>query len=168
MAGGGGAAIAAAAAAVVEVPLLFESGMEGGFDATIAILADEDVRAERAGVAGSSRRSSERSARQLSQQEKAHRATYVVINDGTVEELEAKLSAVLDMLRDEPARRHGARSRQAHDRDAPRRRPLGGAAAAARGGAVARAASRSVLPRSALPWSGSCSRCRCSRRRSRS
>jgi dephospho-CoA kinase len=40
----------------------------------------------------------ERSARQLSQEEKAARATYVVTNSGTVEELEAELSAVLDKL----------------------------------------------------------------------
>jgi dephospho-CoA kinase len=40
----------------------------------------------------------ERSARQLSQDEKAQRATYVVVNDGSVEELESQLSAILDML----------------------------------------------------------------------
>jgi dephospho-CoA kinase len=85
-------------AAVVEVPLLFESGLDGVFDATIAVIADEGVRAERAGARGHAALA-ERSARQLSQQEKAHRATYVVVNDGTVEELEAKLSAVLEMLR---------------------------------------------------------------------
>jgi dephospho-CoA kinase len=94
-------ALAAAAdppvAAVVEVPLLFESGMDGVFDATIAVVADEDVRAERAGGRGHEALA-ERSARQLSQQEKAHRATYVVVNDGTVEELESKLSALLEML----------------------------------------------------------------------
>ncbi len=32
-------------AAVVEVPLLFESGMDGAFEATIAVIADEDLRA---------------------------------------------------------------------------------------------------------------------------
>ncbi len=84
-------------AAVVEVPLLFESGMEGAFDATIAILADERVRSERAGARGHEALD-ERAARQLSQQEKANRATYVVDNDGTVDQLEAKLSAVLEML----------------------------------------------------------------------
>jgi len=84
-------------AAVVEVPLLFESGMDGVFDATIAVIADEDVRAERAGARGHEALA-ERSARQLSQQEKAHRATYVVVNDGTFEELESKLSALLEML----------------------------------------------------------------------
>ena len=84
-------------AAVVEVPLLFESGMEGQFDATIAVVASEDLRASRAGARGHEALD-ERSARQLTQQEKAHRATYVVVNDGTVEELGSKLSSLLEML----------------------------------------------------------------------
>lgn len=84
-------------AAVVEVPLLFEAGMAGAFDATIAIVADEELRASRAAARGH-QALSERAARQLSQQEKAQRATYVVVNDGTVEELESKLSHVLEML----------------------------------------------------------------------
>ena len=84
-------------ALVVEVPLLFESGMEGQFDATIAVIASEDVRAERAGARGHEALEA-RSARQLSQQEKAHRATYVVVNEGTVEELASKLSSLLEML----------------------------------------------------------------------
>ena len=84
-------------AAVVEVPLLFESGMENVFDVTIAVVTDEDVRARRAGSRGHEALA-ERSARQLSQQEKAERATYVVPNDDSVDTLESKLSAVLDML----------------------------------------------------------------------
>ncbi len=40
----------------------------------------------------------QREARQLSQEEKAARSTFVVVNDGGVEELEAKLSAILAML----------------------------------------------------------------------
>ncbi len=84
-------------AAVVEVPLLFESGMEGQFDATIAVIVDESVRASRAEGRGHEALA-ERLARQLSQEEKAHRATYVVVNDGTFEELESKLSALLEML----------------------------------------------------------------------
>ena len=86
------------AVAVVEVPLLFESGMEAAFDATIAIVADEAVRSDRAGGRGHAA-VAERTARQLSQEEKAARAQYVVVNDGTPAELEAALSAVLDMLR---------------------------------------------------------------------
>jgi dephospho-CoA kinase len=85
-------------AAVVEVPLLFESGMESVFDATIVVVADEDVRARRAGARGHEALA-ERSARQLSQQEKAERATYVVSNEDSIDTLESKLSTVLDMLR---------------------------------------------------------------------
>jgi len=84
-------------AAVVETPLLFEGGLEAGYDATIAVIADEDVRAARA-AARRHHAVDERSARQLSQEEKAARATYVVTNSGTVDELEAELSAVLDKL----------------------------------------------------------------------
>jgi dephospho-CoA kinase len=84
-------------AGVVEVPLLFESGMERAFDATIAVIADEGLRAARATGRGHDALD-ERLARQLTQQEKAQRATYVVRNDGDTDELEAKLSEVLDML----------------------------------------------------------------------
>lgn len=84
-------------AVIVEVPLLFESGMDHGFDATIAVIADEEVREQRASARGHAALS-ERSARQLSQQEKSQRATYTVTNHGTMEELERELSAILDML----------------------------------------------------------------------
>jgi dephospho-CoA kinase len=84
-------------AAVVEVPLLFESGMEAAFDATIAVIADEDVRADRAAARGHAS-VAERAGRQLSQEEKAQRADYEVRNDGTLEELREKLSRVLARL----------------------------------------------------------------------
>jgi dephospho-CoA kinase len=84
-------------AAVVEVPLLFESGMDDVFDATIAVVADEELRESRAGARGHEA-VAERAARQLTQKEKAQRATYVVVNDGTVEELGSKLSALLEKL----------------------------------------------------------------------
>lgn len=84
-------------ALVVEVPLLFEAGMEAAFDATIAVVADEDVRARRAGARGHAGLD-ERVRRQLTQAEKADRATFVVANSGTVEALEAELAAVLAKL----------------------------------------------------------------------
>ncbi len=86
-----------ARALVVEVPLLFESGLDDGYDATIAVIADEEIRAQRAGSRGHEA-VDERTRRQLSQQEKADRATYVVRNDGSVAELEEELSAVLERL----------------------------------------------------------------------
>lgn len=84
-------------AAVVEVPLLFESGMGAVFDATIAVVADEDVRVERAGARGHAS-VAERAGRQLSQEEKAQRADYEVRNDGTLDELRETLSRVLARL----------------------------------------------------------------------
>ena len=85
-------------AAVNEVPLLFEAGMEAGFDATLVIVAPEELRAERAGARGHAA-VAERESRQLSQEEKAARATYVVVNDGTIDDLQAKLSEVLAKLK---------------------------------------------------------------------
>jgi dephospho-CoA kinase len=84
-------------AAVIEVPLLFESGLDHGFDATIAVIADEQTREARASARGHEALA-ERGARQLTQEEKSQRATYTVRNDSTTAELESKLSAILDML----------------------------------------------------------------------
>jgi dephospho-CoA kinase len=87
------------AVAVVEVPLLFEAGMGPAFDATVAIVADDAARMLRAGARGTDALS-DREARQLSQEEKASRATFVVSNDGTIEELEAALEALWPRLRE--------------------------------------------------------------------
>ncbi len=84
-------------AAVVEVPLLFEAGQGEMYDATIAVVSEEELRRERASARGHAS-VDERAARQLSQEEKAERATFVVRNDGTEQELEHELSAVLDKL----------------------------------------------------------------------
>jgi dephospho-CoA kinase len=81
-------------AAVVEVPLLFESGMEGGFDHTVAVVAEEGVRSERAAARGHAGLDS-RTGRQLGQEEKAARADFVVRNEGTLDELREELSSVL-------------------------------------------------------------------------
>ncbi|HYZ71201.1 MAG TPA: dephospho-CoA kinase [Thermoleophilaceae bacterium] len=84
-------------AAVVEVPLLFEAGMETGFEATVAIVAPERTRNERAGARGHPGTES-RTSRQLSQEEKAERANHVVENDGDLASLERKMADVLDAL----------------------------------------------------------------------
>lgn len=85
-------------AAVVEVPLLFESGMDSAFDHTIAVVADEELRAERAAARGHEA-VEQRTGRQLSQDEKSQRADYTVRNDGTVDELKAELGRVLESIR---------------------------------------------------------------------
>jgi dephospho-CoA kinase len=83
--------------AVIEVPLLFEGGREKVFDTTVSIVAAEDVRRERAAARGHALVDA-REARQLTQEEKADRAEHVIVNDGSVADLEAALSALLAKL----------------------------------------------------------------------
>jgi dephospho-CoA kinase len=86
--------------AVVEVPLLFEAAMEDAFDASVAVIATDQVRESRLrergqpGLAG-------REGRQLDQDEKAARADHVIRNDGTVEELERAVAELIEELRRE-------------------------------------------------------------------
>lgn len=84
--------------AVVEVPLLFESGMEGVFDTSVAVVTSDEVRRARAEARGHAL-VGEREARQLDQGEKAERAEHVIENDGTPEDLERALSALVEKLR---------------------------------------------------------------------
>jgi dephospho-CoA kinase len=84
-------------AAVVETPLLFEAGMEGLYDATVAVIAPEGLRAERAAARGHAA-VDERNAAQITQAEKAERADHVVVNDGTEEQLKERLAALLSEL----------------------------------------------------------------------
>jgi dephospho-CoA kinase len=84
-------------AAVVEVPLLFESEMESVFDHTLAVVAEEELRARRAGERGHAAVES-RAGRQLGQEEKAGRADFVVRNDGTLDELKEELSRFLGTI----------------------------------------------------------------------
>jgi dephospho-CoA kinase len=81
-------------AAVVETPLLFEAGLGGMYDQTIAVIAPEAVRQARAAARGH-KAVSERDAAQLSQDEKAAQADHVVVNDGSEEQLRERLAAVL-------------------------------------------------------------------------
>src|SRR4051794_31592953 len=88
---------AATEVAVIEVPLLFETGMEGAFDTTVSVVASEEARRERAGARGH-KLVDEREARQLPQDAKADRADHVVRNDGTLEDLEAALASLIAEL----------------------------------------------------------------------
>jgi dephospho-CoA kinase len=83
--------------AVIEVPLLFESGGEKRFDTTVAVVTADEVRRERAAARGHAL-VDEREARQLAQHEKAARAEHIVENDGSVEDLERALSALVEKL----------------------------------------------------------------------
>src|SRR5581483_1359157 len=83
--------------AVAEVPLLFETGMEAAFDATVCVVASEEARRERAARRGTGLLEG-RAGRQLPQEEKARRATFVVENDGDLAELERRLAELLPLL----------------------------------------------------------------------
>ena len=83
--------------AVVEIPLLFETGMEPAFDATVAITAPERLRLERAGVRGTSELEA-RAGRQLPEDEKARRATHVISNDGGIDELDRAIGRLVGEL----------------------------------------------------------------------
>jgi dephospho-CoA kinase len=92
--------------AVVEVPLLFEGEMAHRFDVTVAVVADESLRRERAEARGQVGLEG-REERQLSQDEKASRADRVISNDGTTGDLEARLGEMLVELGAElPTDRH--------------------------------------------------------------
>jgi dephospho-CoA kinase len=77
--------------AVVEVPLLFETGMEKLFDAVVCVVADATLRQRRLGGLGLAGLEG-RTGRQLSQDEKAARATHVISNDGTLADLQARIA----------------------------------------------------------------------------
>ena len=84
--------------AVVEVPLLFEAAMEDAFDATIAVIAGDEIRDGRlrergqGGLAG-------REERQLDQAEKARRADHTIRNDGSLDELDREVKELMERLR---------------------------------------------------------------------
>jgi dephospho-CoA kinase len=84
--------------AVVEVPLLFEAGSDRVFDTTVTVVTADEIRRQRAEARGHAL-VDEREARQLTQLEKAERAEHVIPNDGSVEDLEQALSALLAKLR---------------------------------------------------------------------
>jgi dephospho-CoA kinase len=92
-----GARIPVPPVVVIETPLLFEAGLADAYDATIAVVADDGLRETRAGGRGHEA-IAERERRQLSQEEKARRATHVVHNSGSLEELEHRLGEVLAQL----------------------------------------------------------------------
>jgi dephospho-CoA kinase len=83
--------------AVVEVPLLFESGMDELFDAVVSVVAPDEQRQERERGRGLTALEG-RAGRQLDQEEKAARATHVVTNDGSLADLDARIRELMAEL----------------------------------------------------------------------
>jgi dephospho-CoA kinase len=83
------------AATVVEVPLLFEAGMDQGFDRTLVVIVDNELRKQRAADRGGEELEA-RDERQMPQEEKAARADVVVDNDGDTELLARRAVEAVD------------------------------------------------------------------------
>jgi dephospho-CoA kinase len=83
----------APALCVTEVPLLYEAGGETRFDAVVTITAPLDLRTRRSQAAGD-----EREQRLLPDEEKVRRADFAYVNDGSLDELDAFVAAVVESL----------------------------------------------------------------------
>ena len=79
---------------VVEVPLLYETGAEERFDAVLVVTAPPETRAARSDVADAA----EREQRLIPDEEKARRADFVYVNDGSLEQLDAFVRGVVEAL----------------------------------------------------------------------
>jgi dephospho-CoA kinase len=78
--------------AVAEIPLLYETGGDREVDAVVVVTAPPEVRRGRNAAVD------ERSSRLLPDEEKAGRADFVYVNDGTLEQLDAFVGDVLAQL----------------------------------------------------------------------
>ncbi len=84
---------------VVEIPLLFESKL-GQFETTIAVISDPDTCRMRfkESTGYDEIEFNKRMARQLTPEEKAHKATFVIRNDGSFEDLRRAVTAIYTRL----------------------------------------------------------------------
>lgn len=83
------------AVCVTEVPLLYEVGGESRFDQVVVVTASPEVRVSRR--IGPLR---EREQRLIPEEEKATRADFVYVNDGTLAELDQFVSGVMATLKE--------------------------------------------------------------------
>jgi dephospho-CoA kinase len=81
---------------VAETPLLYETGGEARFDRVVVVTAPRDVRETRRGALA------DREQRLVPEEEKVRRGDFVYVNDGSLEELDAFVSHVLEELRAPP------------------------------------------------------------------
>jgi dephospho-CoA kinase len=79
--------------AVTEVPLLYEVGGDKRFDKVVLITAPAELRGERSQAAGEPRE-----ARLIPDGEKAKRADFVYVNDGSLEDLDEFVAGVMQAL----------------------------------------------------------------------
>jgi dephospho-CoA kinase len=82
------------AVSATEVPLLYEVGGDERFDAVVAITAPEDLRRERSRVSSPEQRES----RLIPDEEKAARADFSYVNDGTRQQLDEFVAQTMRAL----------------------------------------------------------------------
>lgn len=91
---------AGAPTVVQDIPLLFESGLESMFDAILVVDAPLELRVrrvvERVGLDEPAVRA--RDAAQMPAHEKRRRATVVLDNDGTIDDLDSQLQSALEII----------------------------------------------------------------------
>jgi dephospho-CoA kinase len=79
--------------AVAEIPLLYETGGEERFDRVVVVTAPSELRESRRGALA------EREERLVPEEEKVRRADFHYVNDGSLEDLDAFVTKVLEELR---------------------------------------------------------------------
>jgi dephospho-CoA kinase len=83
-------------AAVVIIPLLYEAGLEGGWDAVISVASPRELQWKRLMERGlTETEAKQRLAAQMPQAEKMNRADWVIFNSGTREMLKEQVKSVL-------------------------------------------------------------------------
>jgi len=84
----------------VEVPLLFEKNYDADFDATVCVVASEEIQLQRLEERGLSReRAQKRIATQMPLPEKIRRANVVIFNDGSREFLDTQVAEIVENFR---------------------------------------------------------------------
>lgn len=109
------------AVAILDVPLLFKSAWDRSCDEIWCVDADEDIRIERVRSRGwTAEQLRAREKNQLDISEKTRLSTRVILNNGTLNQLNETISTLWSSL----VRRHSASSDTAHCLDPTRRKTL--------------------------------------------
>lgn len=85
---------------VAEVPLLFEAGIEDFFDVVITVIAEPAICKKRFQMdkGNHDEEYEKRSKRQYRMEEKAQRADYVIVNNGSLQELEFATKKLMNII----------------------------------------------------------------------
>jgi dephospho-CoA kinase len=93
---------------IVDIPLLYETGHGSDFGKVIATFCPEALQRARLLERGlSMEAANQRIAAQMRSEEKASRADFIVRTDGTFEETDSQVDAVIDALRAISSEQHG-------------------------------------------------------------